>query len=90
MRKIKFNGASALLSHLLEGHKITKLEAMLLFGVQNPASELTRFKKAGHYVKSNRTTMLKVLQRLNQFSAVSVPSNLPSSEIIMTEHWISR
>ena len=89
MSNSSFNGASALLSHLLGGNKVTKLEAMLLFGIQNPASELTRFRKAGYILESSRTTMIKVLRRLNEFSHVTVPSNLPSSEIRMTEYWIA-
>ena len=35
-----YKAASALREHLLEGHSITLLEAILLFGVQGPNAEI--------------------------------------------------
>lgn len=90
MPKTNFSGASALLTHLLEGHLVSQLEAMMLFGVQNPASELTRLRKAGHFIHKRRVPMAKILRRMNQLCTALPPQELPIREIAMTEYWISK
>lgn len=80
----------ALREHLLKGNPISQLEAMLLFGVQNPNAELTRMRKEGFIIKDRRVPMAKIIVRLNNYIQCSVPNNLPYREIAMTEYWISR
>ena len=80
----------ALREHMLEGHRVSLLEAMLLFGVQNPNAELARMKKDGFLIKSQRAPMAKILRRINEFTECKVPKDLPYVEIQMTEYWISR
>ena len=46
-----FNGATVLLPHLLDGNKVTKLEELIIFAIQNPASEPARFRKADFKLK---------------------------------------
>ena len=89
MPSSNFSGASALLSHLLDGNRVSQLEAMLLFGVQNPASELTRLREAGHFIQKQRVPLAKILRRMNQYCSVAPPAELPIREITMTEYWIS-
>jgi hypothetical protein len=80
----------ALREHLLQGNPISQLEAMLLFGVQNPNAELTRIRKEGIVIKDRRVPMAKIIVRLNKYIQCTVPDNLPYREIVMTEYWISR
>lgn len=86
----KFQPASALREHLLEGHRVSLLEAMLLFGVQNPNAELARMKKDSFLIKSQRVPMAKIIRRINEYTECKVPENLPYREIQMTEYWVSR
>ena len=79
----------ALREHLLAGHRVSLLEAMLLFGVQNPNAELTRIRKDGFLVKSQRVPMAKIIRRINEYTLCKVPEGLPHREIQLTEYWVS-
>lgn len=86
----RFQPSLALREHMLEGHKVSLLEALLVFGVQNLNAELARLKKDGFLVKSAAVSMAKVLRRTNESAKCEPPSGLPFREIVMTEYWISR
>mgnify|MGYP001200006049 FL=1 len=85
-----FRSSDALREHMLEGNLISSLEAMLLFGVQNPNAEFARIKKDGFPIKSRRVPMTKILVRANKFAQCKPPVELPHKEILMTEYWIER
>jgi hypothetical protein len=85
----KYQLAMALREHLLAGHRVSLLEAMLLFGVQNPNAELTRIRKDGFLVKSQRVPMAKIIRRINEYTLCKVPEGLPHREIQLTEYWVS-
>ena len=89
MPNANYSGAPALLAHMLEGHRVSLLEAMIMFGVQSPNAEFGRMKKAGHLIQRKRVPMAKVLRRMNQYCSVAPPAELPIREITMTEYWIS-
>jgi len=86
----KFQPALALREHMLDGNRVSLLEAILVFGVQSLNAELARLKKDGFLVKSERVSMAKVLRRTNEIARCEPPSQLPFKEIVMTEYWISR
>lgn len=86
----KFEPALALREHMLEGHPVTLLEAIMLFGVQGPNAEFGRMKKDGLFVKNRRVPMAKALRRLNEFAVCQPPENLPFQEIYLTEYYISK
>lgn len=86
----KFQSSLALREHMLEGHKVSLLEALLIFGVQSLNAELARLKKDGFIIKSEAVSMAKVLRRVNEYASCQPPSALPFREIVMTEYWISR
>ena len=90
MAKVNFKAASALREHMLEGHRVSLLEAILLFGVQGPNAEFARLKKDGFIVKSQKVPMAKIIRRVNEYTVCKVPDNLPYTEIVMSEYWISR
>lgn len=87
---ISFQPALAMREHLLEGNRVSLLEAILLFGVQNLNAELTRLRKDGFLVKSGRVPMAKIVRRINEMALCQPPAALPYKEIIMTEYWIAR
>lgn len=86
----KFEPALALREHMLEGHPVTLLEAILLFGVQGPNAEFGRMKRDGYFVKNRRVPMAKALRRINQYTRCETPPNLPFQEIQLTEYYISK
>ena len=66
------------------------MESQLLFGVQNLTAEITRLRNDGYFVKSQRVTMLKIINRINKYTYCKTPENLPTKEILVTEWWISK
>lgn len=85
----RYQPAMALREHMLAGNRVSLLEAILLFGVQNPNAELTRLRKDGVIVKSQRVPMAKIIRRINEYAQYSPPTDLPHREIFLTEYWIS-
>lgn len=75
---------------MLEGKRVSLLEALLIFGVQSLNAELGRLKKDGYLIKDERVSMAAVLRRINEYTVCKAPTNLPFREIVMTEYWISR
>ena len=86
----KYHPSLALKEHLLEGHKVTVLEAFLLFGVQNFRAVLTNFKRDGFLVKSERVPMAKAIRRINSYTTCQTPKDLPIREILVMEWWFSK
>lgn len=86
----KYNPASALREHMLEGHPVTLLEALILFGVQNHSAEFARIRKDGFMIENRPVSMAKVLRRINEYTRCDAPSELPTKEIHLTEYWIKR
>ena len=84
----RYSAPDAMKSFMLEGHSITTLEAMILFGVQSPWREIHVFKKEGHIIGKQKVPMIKIVTRLNKFTVFQPPPNLPVREILMTEYWI--
>lgn len=85
----RYQPAMALREHMLAGNRVSLLEAILLFGVQNPNAELTRLRKDGFIVKSQKVPMAKITRRINEYAQCSPPADLPHREIFLTEYWIS-
>ena len=81
-------GAIAMREHMLGGHIISSLEAILLFGVQNHYAEIARMRKDGLNVKSHRVPMTKILARTNKYTACKAHHDLPHKEINMLEYWV--
>jgi hypothetical protein len=85
-----YGNVMALKEHILSGEKISRIEALVLFGVQDLNRELLRMKKSGFILKNTKTTMTKIIIRLNKFSICKPPKDLPTNEIIMNEYWLSK
>lgn len=86
----EYQPSLALREHMLEGHHVSLLEAILLFGVQSLNAELARMKKEGFLIRHQRVPMAKIVTRANKYVKCSVPDSLPYREIQMSEYWISR
>ena len=78
-----FGNVMALKEHLLENKKISLLESQLLFGVQSLTAEITRLKRSGYIIKSQRVVFSKILRRINNYTVCKTPKNLPINEILV-------
>lgn len=90
MPEASFQPSIALKEHMLEGHRVSLLEALLVFGVQSLNAELGRLKKDGFLIKKDTVSMAKILRRINEVAVCQPPEQLPFREIMMTEYWISK
>ena len=89
-KKVKYGNVFALKEHMLKGKRISRLESILLFGVQNFTAVLSNIKKEGYIIKKEPVAMAKVIRRINKYTSCKPPKNLPTKEILMTEYWISK
>ena len=76
--------------HLLDGNPITRLEAIVLFGVPNLPDVIKDMRKKGWIVQSRKVPYARAVRRVNEYAALTPPPNLPISEIKLTEYWVSK
>ena len=80
-QKIKYGNTSALTEYMIEGNRISRIESLLLFGVQNFTAVLTTIKRKGFIVKKTSVSMAKIIRRirfdrLGLKNLIKYPSNL--------------
>lgn len=80
----------ALKEYLVAGNPITRLEAMVYFGVPNLTSNISKMRQEGWIVRSRKVNYMKVLLRINKVANLKPPGNLPINEIEMTEYWLEK
>lgn len=90
MIKQTYQSFMAVKEHMLDKNRMTRLEAMILFGESNLPEKVRLLKRDGYIIKSQNISMIKILQRLNQYAVCTTPKDLPIKEITMIEYWISR
>ena len=90
MKKVKFGQTDALIDYLIDGNTVTRLDALLIFGVQNITAVISNLRKQGYLVKRTKIPFIKVLVRINEKVKVQVPKNLPVKDIEISEYWISK
>jgi len=76
--------------HLLAGNPVTRLEAILLFGVPDLPKVICDLRKEGWIVKSQGIPYVAAVKRVNKYATLKPPKNLPVREIELTEYWMSR
>ncbi len=90
MKNNKNGNHSALKEYMLSDEPVARLEATLMFGVQELTSSVMRLRNDGFIIKSRKVPMITVLKRLQKYCICKPPSNLPVKEILVTEYWVSR
>ena len=90
MNSIQHGIAIAAKEHLLQGHPLTRMEAIILFGVANLPDVVKEMRREGYTVKSRKTPYAATVARLKQSIDFTPPRNLPIREILFTEYWVSR
>jgi hypothetical protein len=82
--------ALAAREHLASGKPITRLEAIVLYGVANLPDVIKEMRHQGWIIKSRTVSYAVALARLNQVTVFQAPKNLPIKEIQFTEYWITK
>lgn len=91
MAKDHKNGiAIAAREHLLSGQPLTRLEAIILYGVANLPDIVKEMRRQGWVINSRLVSYAAAMNRLRQFAELTPPSNLPIREIMFTEYWLSK
>ncbi|HAF76747.1 MAG TPA: hypothetical protein DCG42_05440 [Maribacter sp.] len=85
----KFGLTTLVKDHLIAGKPITRLEAMLIYGISNLTPRLTELKQDGYIVKSRTIPLAAAIRRVNKYAMYQPPQNLPVKDILYTEWWVS-
>ena len=80
----------AVREHLATGLPLTKLEAMVLFGVQNLPQVISDMRRQGWVIKSRLVAYAAATNRINRHAELKPPANLPVREVQLTEYWVSK
>ena len=82
--------AQAAKDHLLSGRPITRLEAIVMYGVANLPDVAKELRREGWIVRTEEIFYAEALVRLNKHATVVPPSELPIREIVVTQYRLSR
>ena len=82
--------ALAAREHLAGGQPITRLEAMVLYGVANLPDVVKEMRRQGWVVRSRLVPYAAAVVRVNQHAVLEPPPNLPIREIHLTEYQITK
>jgi len=82
--------ALAAREHLAGGQPITRLEAMVLYGVANLPDVVKEMRRQGWVVRSRLVPYAAAVVRVNQHAVLEPPPNLPVRDIQLTEYQISK
>lgn len=90
MSKMKYGLALAAREHLASGQPITRLDALVLYGVSNFPDIISEMRKQGWVIESRVVTYAAAMARINQHAVLQPPPNLPVREVMLTEYWVSK
>ena len=90
MSSIKIGLVTAAKEHLAEGLPLTRLEAIVLFGVPDLTKLVSEMRRDGWVITSKKIPYAKALRRVNEFAVLTPPKNLPIREIPLTEYQVSK
>lgn len=82
--------ALAAREHLASGKPLTRLEAIVLYGVSNFPDIIKEMRRQGWVIKSRNVSYAVAMARLNEVAPFQAPKNLPIKEIHFTEYWVSK
>jgi hypothetical protein len=76
--------------HLVSGSPLTRLDALVLFGVSNLPELVYEMRKQGFSVKTRPIPYAAALVRINQHAVLKPPANLPIRDIMLTDYWVEK
>lgn len=75
---------------LLGGKPLTRLEAMVLFGVANLPDLVKAMRREGWFVEQRLVPYAAAMKRINEHAVLKPPPNLPICEVMVTEYRVTR
>lgn len=90
MKNQRYGIAMAVKEHLHSGNPITRLEALVLFGVSNLTDVISEMRKEGWIIESRPVPFAAAVKRVNEYAVLEPPKNLPVREIQLTEYWMNK
>jgi hypothetical protein len=90
MKTVRHGLRLAVREHLAEGHPITELEALIMFGVPSLTKVVSLLRSEGWVIKSQSVPYMAALARVNKVAKLTPPANLPVRDIYLTEYWVSK
>jgi hypothetical protein len=90
MAKLSHGMQAAVKEHLLGGQPITRLEALIFYGVSNLPELIAEMRRQGFVVESRAIPYAAAVVRINKHAVLQPPANLPIREIALTEYWINK
>jgi hypothetical protein len=78
----------AVREHLVAGQPITRLEALVLYGVANLPDVIKEMRHQGWVIQSRWVPYATAVRRINEHAVLQPPANLPVREIQLTEYWL--
>jgi hypothetical protein len=82
--------ALAAREHLASGLPLTRIEAIVLFGVANLPDIIKEMRRQGWIINSRTIPYAAAMARINQHARLEPPKNLPIREIMFTEYRVSK
>ena len=90
MKKNTYGLALAAREHLASGKPLTRLEALVLYGVSNLTGLISEMRQQGWTIESRPVSFALAVRRVNEYAVLKPPLNLPVREITLTEYWVSK
>lgn len=75
--------------HLVSGEPLTRLEALVLFGVSNLPELVYEMRKQGWTIESRGIPYATAMVRINKHATLKPPPNLPIRDIVLTEYRVA-
>lgn len=76
--------------HLASGKPLTRLEAIVLYGVSNLTALIAHMKDDGWSIQKRNVPYARAVVRINEYATLQPPKNLPTRDIQLVEYWISK
>lgn len=90
MMNFRHSGVLAAREHLLSGQPMTRLEAIVLFGVPDLTKLISDLRRDGFIIETRQVAYAAAVARVNRHAVLKPPANLPVKEITLTDYWVSR
>lgn len=82
--------ALAAREHLASGEPLTRMEAIVLYGVSNLPDVVKEMRRQGWMIKAKSVPYAAAMARINKVARLEPPKNLPIREIVFTEYRLSK
>ncbi|WP_423141782.1 hypothetical protein ACOYW6_13310 [Parablastomonas sp. CN1-191] len=90
MTNNRHSGLLAAREHLLSGQPMTRLEAIILFGVPDLTKLISDLRRDGFIIEARQINYAAAVVRVNRHAVLQPPANLPVKEITLTDYWVSK